>query len=366
MVRDVLQQDPAKVPFFDGDDLRQALSPDRANKALGKRIQIRTASGQSDNLDAFIAEHPANTLGEDRISIEDEVLDAEEEAIERVDQTSDDVLHPRLVGLGPDTGDLDPTGLEVDGEEDVAPAEPSQRQQLDGEEVGSTDGAPLGFEEGGPLLGATGGGVDAMLREDSGDGGAADVVAKSSEATADSGVAPGGIVDGEPDDEYRDGLCGRGSTGSPSPCAVVLAGDKAAVPLTEGLGGDDGCDLEQGATAEGSRSDGKTPPLGVGEAEAPLAELFLEDAVLLAEVGKLSVLVAAEPSGHGDDEEVKERVAHGAAPYRRRWASGPSQNAEEGPSCSPSDAANAGISRWFSAAGFWDSTGCAFATRLGR
>ena len=51
-----------------------------------------------------------------------------------------------------------------------------------------------------------------------------------------------------------------------------------------------------------------------------VAELFLEDAVVLAKGGQLGSLVAAELAGHGDAEEVKELVAHGPAVYRRRWA----------------------------------------------
>jgi len=59
--------------------------------------------------------------------------------------------------------------------------------------------------------------------------------------------------------------------------------------------------------------DGEAATLGIVEAEAAVAQLLAEDAVLLKEVSDDVALLAVDPSGEGDEDELegwRERGAH--------------------------------------------------------
>jgi hypothetical protein len=88
--------------------------------------------------------------------------------------------------------DLDPSCCEFDDEEDVDGDQPARSPDLDREEVRGRETAPVRPQELGPgrLLAALGSRLDALLLQDVGDGGSADVVTDVSKCTLDPGVAP--------------------------------------------------------------------------------------------------------------------------------------------------------------------------------
>ncbi len=104
-----------------------------------------------------------------------------------------------------------------------------------------------------------------------------------------------------------------GMPNSAAPRAVVLLGHQALVPAQDGLGSDDASDLFEDLAAQDLAFDSETTTLIIAQAEASVAQLLAEDAVLLKEVLDDIPLLAVDPGGERDEEEFEgwwERVAH--------------------------------------------------------
>jgi hypothetical protein len=71
-----------------------------------------------------------------------EVAAPKQESVLHVGEISGDLAHPASVCSGSDSGDLDPTRLEIDYEEHEVPNEALPRDPIDGEEVGRSDRRP--------------------------------------------------------------------------------------------------------------------------------------------------------------------------------------------------------------------------------
>ena len=106
-------------------------------------------------------------LREQRIAVVNEVAAPEQEAVLDVGEISGDLAHPASVWSGSNSGDLNPTRLEVDHEEDEVPNEALPRDPFDGEEVGRGNRPPMCLQEGLPTRRPPAGGIDSILREDS-------------------------------------------------------------------------------------------------------------------------------------------------------------------------------------------------------
>lgn len=83
------------------------------------------------------------------------------------------------------------------------------------------------------------------------------------------------------------------------------------MPSQDRLRRDDRRKLIQKSTAEGHPAHGEPAAVGVGQPESPAAKLAFEDAVLLEKVVENALLVAVEPAGEDDGENV-EHGRHGA------------------------------------------------------
>ena len=115
---------------------------------------------------------------------------------------------------------------------------------------------------------------------------------------------------------YGKGTEGRSAFGrllhDPSPvvatwvAAELLAnGDESAVPGHDGIGADDRGHLAEGGQANGLTLGSQSATLIVRQPEPPIPELILQDAVLFLEVGNDLLLVAIEPSGQRDEENLE-------------------------------------------------------------
>ena len=75
-------------------------------------------AGRTQWLHAAVPQQAPKGGGVERISVENEVLHAAEEAVAGVGQVPCDLRHPRFVRLTRDPGDLHRAGLELHDEED--------------------------------------------------------------------------------------------------------------------------------------------------------------------------------------------------------------------------------------------------------
>jgi hypothetical protein len=84
---------------------------------------------------------------EERVSVVDQVPLADQETIDAIGEVARHLLHPGAMRLPHDTGDLNPSGLEVDDEEHEGANEAGERQHLHGEEVDRANRTEVRLEE---------------------------------------------------------------------------------------------------------------------------------------------------------------------------------------------------------------------------
>ena len=160
--------------------------------------------------------------------------------------------------------------------------------------------------------------LDAVIEKNPPDGVPADLVAEVPKSVPDSGVAPGWAFGCPPDDQPRDVLARAGATRTAPLHPIVLLGDELSVPAKDRVGRDDAGDLPKGLSADGLALHHEASALVVGEAKAASSELLTEDAVLLHQVVDDAVLVAVDPAGEEQKEEV-ERGRRGGRGHGRSF-----------------------------------------------
>ena len=137
-------------------------------------------------------------------------------AVERVGQVAGDLLHPLVMRMIGDAAEDDAAGVKLDEEEDVEAAREASVDSVS-KKVGGPDDRPVLGDElrPGALAAQLRIGRQAGLAEDVGNGGTADLVAEVTELIADPGVAPGGILAGDPADQLFECIAAVG--GLPGP-----------------------------------------------------------------------------------------------------------------------------------------------------
>ena len=134
-------------------------------------------------------------------------------------------------------------------------------------------------------------------------------MSKVGERPADPRVASPEILLGHPHHEPGElGWRDRPASASAG-TAVVLLGDQPPVPAENRVGSDDACHSSQRPLSESLASHGESAALGVGQPKRSTAELLAEDAILLSQIVDQILLVAIQPSGQGEDEELQ-RMGH--------------------------------------------------------
>jgi len=219
-----------------------------------------------------------------------------EKAVNVVDQIARDLLNPCAVRLADHAGDVDAARFEVDHEQHDVANESCEREDLDGEEVGRRDHAEVGLEEGLPRRRALGRWCKSVVGEDALDRVSSELVTEVAERAAEPGVAPGRVFDCELDHQAVQRSGRAGSCASSSGRAVVLVRDEFAVPAQNRIGRHQAAELVQNAATEGFALRREPAALGVGEAQAPAAELLAQHAVLLLEKLDDLELAAVHPA----------------------------------------------------------------------
>nr|WP_275942121.1 hypothetical protein [Haliangium ochraceum] len=288
------------------DELVEALALDGANEALGVGVEVGAAWRQADRLDPAGREELAEGSGVERVAVHDEVPLAEEKAVVGVEEVPGDLQHRGTVRLAHDAGDLDAARVEFDDEEDVEADEADGRKRLDRREVAGGHGLPVGAQEGLPrgALGTYRRGVETMGFEKRGDGRAADVMAEVAERVADACVAPAGVFSCHAHEKRLNLAGGLRASERAFGAAVVLLGDEVAISAQDRVGRDDAGVLAEQLATEGFALDCEATALRIGEAKASIAELLAEGAVLGLEILDELALLAVDPAGDGDPEDV--------------------------------------------------------------
>jgi hypothetical protein len=96
----------------------------------------------------------------------------------------------------------------------------------------------------------------------------------------------------------------------PPAAAIVLPCDERSIPAQQGIGRDEGGDLEESTASSSFRAFSEATPLHVGEPDLSSTELVSEDAVLLAEILDCVVLTAVHPAGENEQEKLKPQLMH--------------------------------------------------------
>ena len=127
----------------------------------------------------------------------------EKKPVDAIDEIARDLHHPRGVGVWRGPGEADAPGGQFDGDEHVDGDEAARRPDLDGEEIGRGEGAPMRAQEGAPrhCSSSPRGRLNSVFLEDRGDRAARDAVAEIEERPADPGTTPARVLPGHADDQ---------------------------------------------------------------------------------------------------------------------------------------------------------------------
>lgn len=142
VVFNVLAYDMPKLLLAEEDHLVQALMLDGSGEPLSVGVEVWRAWRQSFARHTGCLEDFAELLGEQRIAIVDQhrfVLERPTEAIGHVPSLA--------IRFRSNPDDLDLASLQIDDEQSQASGEPEVVPDLDGEEVGRGERAPMIFEE---------------------------------------------------------------------------------------------------------------------------------------------------------------------------------------------------------------------------
>ena len=99
------------MPFAEKHHAVQALRLGGLDKPFGKRIQVGTPRRENQRRDATVPQQASKGRSVERISIEDDVLNAVQEALAGGREIPTDLCHPGLVRLTRDAGNRHAAGL---------------------------------------------------------------------------------------------------------------------------------------------------------------------------------------------------------------------------------------------------------------
>ena len=195
---------------------------------------------------------------------------------------SGDLLHPRLIGMNGEPGDIHPAALEMDEEQHVVGHQSAQRQHLCGEEVGPCQQRQMGPNERCPCAGALSlrRRRQTVASQDIADRLIGNVVAQIGQRPRNPIITPVSVLAGHANDQLLDlSLDARPARASTGLRAIELAGDKLAIPAQDGVRPGYGRDIGESLAAQPMTDLAERLSLGVREFQPP-PQLRLEDAVL--------------------------------------------------------------------------------------
>ena len=126
------------------------------------------------------------------------------------------------------------------------------------------------------------------------------------EGTLNSRVAPRRIFRGRAQHELSNLAKNTGTTAWP-PCIRPLARHQLPVPSQQRVRRDDRRDLTQGVPPQPASAYCESPPIVIGEPQAPPTDLPPEEAILFDQIGERLPLPAIEPTDDGEEQQPKNR-----------------------------------------------------------
>ena len=151
---------------------------------------------------------------------------------------------------------------------------------------------------------------DPVVTKDLLNGGSSEFVSKIVHGVTDAGVAPGRALPCHSHNQFADLVGLRRSSRSTEPAAVVLPGDQVSAPPENRVRCHNAADLEKRLPSELAASRSEASALAVGESDPLLTDLFSEYLVLSLQVIDHLLLLAVDPSGGHDHEQVPRRDVH--------------------------------------------------------
>ena len=172
IMMDELSDGTAQRLLTEEDHPLQALALDRQNKPFDVSVQIRRTVRQPNDVSSGVLEQIAKLRGELLVAVQDEESLAAQKAVEWVGEIPTDLHHERAVRPRSDSGNVYFSRRQLDDDEHIVGHEPANCGDLDGEEVGCSNGFPMGGEERAPRRPLTSlrRGLDAMFSQNIGDG----------------------------------------------------------------------------------------------------------------------------------------------------------------------------------------------------
>ncbi len=170
----------------------QALALDRQNKPFDVSVQIRRTVRQPNDVRSGVLEQIAKLRGELLVAVHDEESLAAQKAVEWVGEIPTDLHHERAVRPGSYSGNVYFSRRQLDDDEHIVGHEPANCGDLDGEEIGRSNGFPMGGEKRAPRRPLTSlrRGLDAMFSQNIGDGAPGYGMAEIREGTANACIPP--------------------------------------------------------------------------------------------------------------------------------------------------------------------------------
>ena len=110
-------------------------------------VQIRRTVRQPNDVRSGVLEQIAELCGELLVVVHDEESLAAQKAVERVGEIPTNLHHERAVRPGSDSGNVHFSRRQLDDDEHIVGHESADRGDLDGEEVGRSNGFPMGGEK---------------------------------------------------------------------------------------------------------------------------------------------------------------------------------------------------------------------------
>src|SRR4029450_104176 len=243
---DVDAQHPLQVAASYDQQQVQALSADRADPTLCKRVGVRRLDRRQDDLGTLGPEEIVESSAELGVPIAENIVHAASLLAQHQQQIPRLLGDPGAIGVGGDPGQVNPSGVQFDEEQHVQPFEP---HGVDGEEVAGEDPGGLLTQKRPPgRTRAPRGRVEAVAAQRFADRGGRDLYAEVEQLTLDPLVAPGGVLGGQTDDQLLDLRVERGTPASTMRVGPG-AGDQPAVPAQQRLR----LDQEHDQRARGSR-----------------------------------------------------------------------------------------------------------------
>src|ERR1700688_377688 len=291
----IAAQDTLEVACVYDQQAVEAFRSDRSHEAFGVSVGVGGPKRRAQHLSASGGKHSVEAPDVLGVAVSEEERHLHTLVLEIARDVSRLLGDPACVRMGSDPGDPDPSAAELNEEEHV---EPLEHDGVDGEEVGSDEARCLGSQERSRRwIGSSGGGPEAVIRQDAGDRAPSQPDAELDQLPLDPEVAPSRILYGQTYDKGG-GLLIHGWTPRRPMWISPTPSDKSTVPGEQRLRGYRKAAGRAGEEAAHRRQEG-----AVGGLVDGTANLSSEHGDLVAERKKFDLVGALRAHHHDNKSE---------------------------------------------------------------